>query len=305
MGLLAVALFLWTWNFAFPSTAQDRLVPPKTRPEPCRSPLRYRIGKLDPRFGISREDFRRAIEEAGDAWATAADKNLFQYDEKGKLGINLVYDTRQEITQRVITVRAGIVARMKEADSIEGKLTPLQDDFRTRQGSYADQLASYRQALGSYNQKVKNSNIMGGAPEVEFQRLAEERLSLKKQNNLLEAERLELNRSADEINVLVKKHNALLVQANTAARTLNSTGSAGVEFEEGRYIRAGGEERVDIFQFEDRKNLLVILSHELGHALGMKHNPNPSSIMSPLIHTDQLALTAEDRDDLEAVCSLH
>jgi predicted Zn-dependent protease len=78
-----------------------------------------------------------------------------------------------------------------------------------------------------------------------------------------------------------------------------------VQFERGRHVKEGGEEWIDIFQFEDKANLLVTLAHELGHALGIGHNANPASIMSPLIHTDHLALTAEDEAGLKDACSLN
>ena len=95
----------------------------------------------------------------------------------------------------------------------------------------------------------------------------------------------------------------MLIRANADATALNNTGSTGVQFEEGRYARAGGEEWIDIFQFGSEESLRVTLSHELGHALGMKHNANPASIMSALIHTDHLVLTAQDEDGLKAVCA--
>ncbi len=267
----------------------------------CQSVLKYRIGTLDPRFGITREEFQRFIDEAGGVWAS--NQISLKYDRKAKLRINLVYDTRQEVTQRVITIRAGISARMREADLIESKLPPLKRNFHALEGAYSDQSASYKQAQDSYNQEVKKWNIRGGAPEAEFSALSSERQSLRKQHELLETERQDLARSTDEFNELVKKHDALLTDANAEASALNS-GAAGIQFEEGGYVRAGSEEWIDIFQFEGKGNLPVILAHELGHALGMKHNANPSSIMSPLIHTDHLALTAEDQDGVKDICAL-
>jgi len=293
---LASASFLLVSSPAPFSYAQDR-------PRPASCQAKYRIGTLDPRFGITREEFRHAIEDASSAWAI--DQKLFAYDPKGKLRINLVYDTRQKITQHVIAVRAGISARMKEADSIEDRILPLKAKFHVLEVSYSDQLASYERARDSFDQEAQRSKSNGGATETEFQNLSGKRQSLRNQHALLEAKRLDLNRSTDDVNELVRKHNALLVRANGEASALNSSGSIGVQFEEGIYIRAGGKEWIDIFQFENKDSLRVILAHELGHALGMKHNANPSSIMSPLIHTDRLALTTEDEDGLKAVCSPH
>ena len=289
--LLASALLLLSSNPAVFSYTQVR--------SPCKTPIKYRIGTLDPRFGLSREEFQRAIDEASNVWAT--DQKHFQYDSKGVLQINLVYDTRQEVTQRVISIRARVSATMKETDLIKNKLLPLEDNFHILETSYSDRQISYERDQDSYNQEVKRWNLAGGAPESEFQILNNQRLSLKKQYELLQAKRQALNRATDELNELIKKRNALLVEASAEVRDLN--GSAGVQFEEGLYVKAGSEERIDIFEFENKDSLLVILAHELGHALGLEHNANPSSIMSPLIHTDRLALTAEDAEGLKAVCA--
>ena len=68
----------------------------RAEPAPaCQAPIKFRIGAIDPRFGIGREDFRRDVEEAGKLWEGAAGRKLFSYDEKGPLTISLVYDSRQ------------------------------------------------------------------------------------------------------------------------------------------------------------------------------------------------------------------
>jgi hypothetical protein len=287
--LLAGAFFLLVPNAALFSHAQELHL----RASSCQGQIKYRIGTLDSRFGITRDEFLRAIEDASGAWEIH--QKLFKYDPKGKLRINLVYDTRQEITQRVISVRAGISARMKEVDAMEDKLHALE-------AFHSDRLASYERAKDSFNEEAKHLNSDGESSGAEFKILSAKRQSLRNQQAILEAKRQELNRSADDANELSRKRETLLNRANAEADALNTSGSVGVQFEEGIYAREGDKEWIDIFQFESKASLRVILAHELGHALGIRHNANSSSIMSPLIHTDRLALTAEDEDGLKAAC---
>ncbi len=56
---------------------------------PCTSPMGYRIGTFDTRFGISRTMFLQEIKQAADTWGDAVGKTLFYYDETGPLTINL------------------------------------------------------------------------------------------------------------------------------------------------------------------------------------------------------------------------
>lgn len=270
----------------------------------CQTPIRFRLGALDSRFGITRGEFQRAVEEAGNAWEAAAGRRLFRYVDKGGLEINLVYDSRQETTQRLIAVRAAVSEKLKEVSAIKRRLRPLQDRIHALDDSYSAELSSYKRLQDEYNQTVAQWNGKGGAPEGEYQRLGSQSAALKKQAAALEVKRQELNRLAGDINELGDKHNSLLRRANNEADAFNRSTPSTLQFEEGRYARQGGEERIDIFQYEGATALRIILSHELGHALGVRHNANSSSIMSPLIHTDGLVLTAEDIDGLKTACSL-
>jgi len=294
---LAAALVLGVSHPHF-GQAQDWPLPKGS----CATPVKYRIGKLDPRFGITRQDFQRQVEEAGKAWETAAGQTLFEYDARGALEVDLVYDGRQEMTQRLSVARAGIREKLKQADLIKDTLLPLQNRFDALDESYSAQLNAFKQQQDKYNAAVGQSNASGGAVEAEIQRFNHEREGLKKQADVLEERKKELNRLTEDINALVDRHNTLLRRANAEANALSTSGAFGLEFEEGRYIRQAGEQRIQIYQYEGEEALRIILAHELGHALGIRHNANPSSVMSPLIHTDRLTLTADDLDGLAAEC---
>jgi hypothetical protein len=269
----------------------------------CQAPIKYRIGAIDPRFGIGRADFRRDVEEAGKLWEGAANRKLFSYDEKGPLEISLVYDSRQEATQRLIAVRTGVMEKMEQVDAIKSKLAPLQARFRALDESYSAQAAAYRQALGDHNRTVTQLNQTGGVSEGEYQRLSSENFALRKQGEALEARKQELNRVTADMNELVRVHNALLERARAEADSL--AGSSDAAFEEGRYVRLDGNMRIEIYQYHSEAGLKVVLSHELGHALGIRHNANASSVMAALIQTERLALTTDDMNGLGAACRLH
>ena len=269
----------------------------------CQAPIKFRIGAIDPRFGIGRVDFRRDVEEAGRLWEGAAGRKLFSYDEKGPLEISLVYDSRQETTQRLIAVRTGVEEKMEQIDAIKSKLAPLQDRFRVLDEAYSVQAAAYRQVLGDHNKTVTQFNQKGGVTEGEYLRLGSESLVLRKQAEALEARKQELNRLTADMNELVRTHNALLERARAEASSIS--GASDAAFEEGRYVRLGSDQRIEIYQYHSETGLKVVLSHELGHALGVRHNTNASSIMAALIKTERLALTADDMSGLGAACRLH
>lgn len=268
----------------------------------CQAPIKFRIGAIDPRFGITRENFLRDVEEAGKLWEGAAGRTLFSHDEKGPLEISLVYDSRQEATQKLMAVRASIVEKLEQIDAIKSKLRPLQARYRDLDQSYSAQATAFRQVLDDHNRTVSQFNQTGGVSEGEYQRLWSENLGLRKQGEALEAQKQELNRLTADMNELVRTHNALLARASAEAEALSASSDA--KFEEGRYVRMGADQKIQIYQYHSEAGLKVVLSHELGHALGIKHNADPSAIMSALIHTEQLVLAADDINGLAAACPL-
>ncbi|MES2214229.1 MAG: matrixin family metalloprotease [Patescibacteria group bacterium] len=102
--------------------------------------------------------------------------------------------------------------------------------------------------------------------------------------------------------MLIRKYNSLVDQANQKVSTINE--SAGKEFNEGEYIYDEAGQRINIYEFTSRAELVRVLAHELGHALGLDHNSNPDSIMYYLNQSENGALTPEDSADLEALCHL-
>jgi hypothetical protein len=269
----------------------------------CLTPIKYRVGRLDARFGITREDFQRHVEEAAEVWAAAAGRKLFSADDRGGLEIDLVYDGRQEVTEHFVAARAGIAEKIKAADAISDETLPMRNRIAVLDNSYSSQSSSYREALTAYNKIVAQLNAKGGVPEAERQSLDSQKLVLQKRAAQLQAMRQEQNLLIGDLNALVRQHNMLVDRANAEAKALNESGVVGVQFEQGRYFRRSSEEHIHIFEYESETGLVVILAHEMGHALGIRHNGDPASIMSPLVHTKTPILTAEDREGLKTACS--
>src|SRR3989344_8777190 len=68
---------------------------------PCDNPISYRLGNIDSRFKISREDFLTDIREAENIWSSSYGESLFAYDPKGQLSISLVYYERQLLNTQI------------------------------------------------------------------------------------------------------------------------------------------------------------------------------------------------------------
>lgn len=270
---------------------------------PCAQPITYRIGTVDPRFGVSEAQFKADLERAGGVWDAAIGKPLFAYAEKGEVIVNLVYDTRQQITQKEQVLSATIDETKQTAASVKAEFEALKAQYAAAEQSYSSALTSFNQAQDTYSAQVSYWNSKGGAPQKEYAALVRQKNDLTAQHDTLEQKRVELNALASKVSTYVAKYNSLVRDINTNINTINNDGLTGTQFEEGVYISDEKGKRINIYQFENKTDLLRVLAHELGHSLGLSHNENPESIMNPINRGDSLTLSEDDLLALKAQCN--
>lgn len=271
---------------------------------PCEEPIQYKIGTIDPRFGVSEAQFQNDIAQASGIWGHALNKTLFEYNPKAHLTVSLVYDTRQAITQKEQVLSANIDQNSQVADSVKEQYSTLQGDYKAAQSAYTQALAQFTEAQGTYNAEVTYWNTQGGAPKNEYDKLAAQKDALLAQRDSLEQKRQAANSLATQMNVFIDKYNLLVDHINSDVNTINNDGLAGTQFEEGVYISDNQGERIEIYQFKNQIDLIRVLAHELGHAMTLAHNNNPDSIMNPVNQGAALTLSSDDFQELKTACGI-
>lgn len=253
--------------------------PKKSQRAACEAPITFKIGALDARFGISRSEFQSAIEQAGGLWGGAINRKLFEYSPDGDLTINLVYDVRQQQTQIYNELQADITGTDETTNAVTQELGHLEQVFKNQEQDYAGKLATFN--------RVKAIEILAGSHD-----------ALNAQNDSLKKERLQLTQLNFQINTLIDKRNSLAQLSNAKIATLSAGGIVGTEFEAGQYVEERDSKHIEIYQFKDRTGLLLLLAHELGHALGLAHNLDPRSVMAALLQTKIFELSRDDLAEL-------
>ncbi|MDZ7681079.1 MAG: matrixin family metalloprotease [Fodinibius sp.] len=77
--------------------------------------------------------------------------------------------------------------------------------------------------------------------------------------------------------------------------------SVAKKFNQGRYIRQGNDERINIFQFANDAQLKTVLAHEAGHAMGLEHVGNPRSLMHAIMQQQDIYNLSLSDEDLAAI----
>jgi predicted Zn-dependent protease len=262
----------------------------ETRYVPCEKPIAYRIGTVDPGFGVSKEQFASTIKTAAQLWSKEAGKTLFESSNTGALTINLVYDERQKITQEANALTSNIKADKATAST-------LKQQYAALEAQYDAALDAYNSKLTAYNSKVEYYNSHGGAPRSEY-------AALQQTKTELQNERIHLQDLAAQIKALVDQYNNLVDDINQNVDIVNNNGLTGTEFEEGVYISDKEGQRINIYQFDNQAYFTRVVAHELGHALGLAHVSGKTSIMNPVNQSQTIALSSEDKAALTALCRL-
>ena len=270
------------------------------KPIPCSSPITYKIGTVDSGFGFSEAKLKTSLNTASKIWTKALDKDLFVYDKNGKVTVNLIYDNRQKTTQINTTLKADVDKTNKLAGSIKQEYETLMQDLNSKKEVYNAKLSTFETKQKQYSDQVDYWNSKGGAPADVYNSLAQERKALIDEQNIIEAERVAINNSADKINAFIEKYNLLVANANDNIDVINQ--SAGQEFQEGTYDP--NTDTINIYEFSTQDKLTRVLAHELGHALGLDHNVNKDSIMYALNKSNNMSLTKDDVDSLKNICKI-
>ena len=260
---------------------------------PLDTRLRYRIGEVDPRFNLSKEQVQNLAQQAADIWHVGTMKSLFVYDPNAQLSINLIYDQRQaESTARNQEIHI-LENTQQYTQSEKQKIQQLNAELDTANRELDIQKSNYQNKVDQYNQLVNHLN------QTQQNLNASARLELDQQKNQLVIEQTQLKQQLDGYNQKVYSLNQQVNQLNAVNQQFNqSVDQFNRRFQPRQFDKGVFDGKmIQVYEFESDDDLRVTIAHELGHALGLDHNTDPKALMFPTMKEQNLQnfhLTAAD-----------
>ncbi len=291
--------------FYFRGPIENFLAPLESRYLPCYRPIAYSIGSFDARFGLTEESFLKAIGTAEAIWEKPINKELFVYTPNSSLKINFIYDIRQEATTKL--AKLGLVVNNDKTsfDVLKTKYDALQATYHSDRATLEKRISAFVERKNKYEQEVTNLNKRGRVKQGNVTWLDTER-------DWLNQEILNIRKLQDDFNARVDEINSLAIVLNSLAKSLNIKmaefnqvgGVLSKEFAVGTYQSGTSGREINIYQFADMAELIRVLAHELGHALGLEHMENIEAIMYRLNNDVNEKLTAADITSLKKLCRI-
>ncbi len=296
------------------SFALRQIYPPDPHAHaPCAIPVHYAVGDVDPRFGFDRFMVEAALIDAVRLWQAESEALLFiESEDPRAMQVNLRFDARQQSAAERQSMRGRLDRAQGDLEREQADLQAWSERIDRAQKAHERGVAELAPRLARHEAAVAAWNADPGAGSEAARR------ALEAEGAMLRAEIAALDRTAGELNADVAAYNRraadarqLAAEANTQVREYNASAAA-APVETGRYSYDYEEgRRIDVFRAASYDELVWVLAHEFGHALGIGHVDEPGAVMHALLHEGgalqpgrgrPVALSAADGAALGQVC---
>lgn len=268
----------------------------------CIRGVEYQIGEIDPAFEITPDEARQIALQASEIWNNAVGEEVLVYKEGSDFMIDFVFDTRQQVTHSRQQDETALASNRTDLDRVIAEYEELQQEYKQERTRYLANQDAYSKRLAKYNQDVEQANQNGASP-AEYESLQQRQKNLDQEYRDLESDRKGLNSLVTQVNQANNAVNETVKKYNQLVQGFNEEYGSGETFDQGVYNLQG----ITIYQYNSQSDLLALLVHEFGHALGLDHVNDDQAVMYYLQHDAQesnIVLTEADLMELGTACNL-
>lgn len=267
---------------------------------PCEVALTYRVGEIHSQYNISRHELEDILKEVEELWSVPLNQDLVNFDEDGKVTVNLVYSENQQWTDAERQFSKRISVKEEKTSTYRKEHRQLLERHQEKQNEVQQVLEEYNSTVEDYNalaekwkQKQAPENVIEQFNQLE-KKIGQIEADLQRKQNRLNELGKRANTKANRLNDIVEEQNKMIEEYNERF-------SKPRQFDQGRYVKKGSNEQINVYQFANRAQLKTVLAHEIGHAMGLDHVSNPKSIMHHMMGEQDIFDLKPTEEDIAAI----
>jgi hypothetical protein len=283
-----------------------------------------RVGSIHGHYAnqLTKSQLELILIDIEETLETQLGQNIFDLSSVSGKPIDIVYTPPSKQKQNLNELT-------KQREQYKRKIEILQNYFEKKQPiliqksqNITDRINSYNDTIDTFNQKVEKLNKQKFSQD-EYKKTA---LQIKKEQRSNKNARESLrqlqtkfkdlqssyNQKISLYNSHITHYNRLIRKIENISRTLKeikgvTLGMSKVEFT--TYYKDGqlqtkkettsSMEKIEIYGFDSLDELKVILAHEIGHLIGVKHIHKEGALMNPILQNNQISylhLTSKDKE---------
>jgi hypothetical protein len=266
-------------------------------PAACSRPISYRIGEIDPQFGLSRTSLRSIAGAAAGIWERGTGSKRFVESKTGIIEIRLKYSQRQDLVEARALLEEQARVVTQSVDSFNSGQSRLNAKIQ----AFNKDMKKFQQESDALNLDVMRYNNAGKHRPEYAKHLKRQDAFLREWYGRLKKERKQIQSSLAKSNVDRGDVTLQIDGFNQDTSTINQLIARMPDYEKLGEYRASGDTRViTLYVYRDMKQLTALLAHEFGHALGIDHVVVPAALMYPRETEDNTGIQMLHAEDLRA-----
>jgi chaperonin cofactor prefoldin len=275
---------------------------------------KVKIGNIDSFYSdkISDNELYQMILEIKDEFDNKIGVTVFDYDEDVGKPIDIIYVPKSRQKREYEKALNSLESQKMKIDDLKDKLLQnkeiIEEDVKILEQQNQDinnrisKLNSYITKLNSRKDLSKNEyNEAKEYIDTEQRRINTQTRRFNQDNRQYKSKLIKYKQSISFYNNAINKYNRFQRKLEIMARSIKEikgvakgyTQTTVKKFHENGKTYTQKEtlsymEKIEIYGFEDLKELKAILAHELGHLVGLGHINKEGALMNPILQQNQV-----------------
>ena len=280
-----------------------------------------RIGRIDDFYKdkLSEHQLKIIIDEIEHIFESQLNMNIFDYSQNGK-PIDIIFETPSKLEEKIKEKMEKFTLKLEKIEELKIQFPKIKEEMTISQNTYNEQSSILNKKIEELNEYVRNINKKTNLSKDQYLE-AQNYINIEKSGIDIEGKKQkkshkDLTKLFNSYNQKVFSFNNLVNDSNRISNEIESMsrnfkkikGKVFAEenttiktyYKDGQLVKEKNStismNKIEIYGFDNLKQLKVVLAHEIAHLVGIPHIEVKNALMNPLLdkNQDELVLSSED-----------